>query len=270
MSTRENPAANPKFAKKSLPTGVTLHYLEKGKPEQIPTIFLHGYIDSWRSFRGVLAALPPSCHAIALDLRGHGDSDKLACCYTMPNFTADLLELMDALGLARVNLVGHSLGSFIAQSLAARFPRRVERLILISSAPSAAANALLRELQPHIEALQDPIDRIFVAAFQSPSNPISPDFLEMIISESLKVPARVWRAAFSGLLEVDHRPLLGDITAPTLILWGNQDELFQRGDQDGLLAAIPEASLIEYPAGHALHWEMPQEIAADLEKFLQF
>ena len=175
---------------------------------------------------------------------------------------------MDALGLARANLVGHSLGSFIAQSVAARFPHRVERLVLLSSAPSAADNALLRELQPRIEALQDPIDKSFVAAFQSPSNPISPDFLEMIIAESLKVPAHVWRAAFSGLLEVDHRPLLGAITAPTLILWGNQDELFQRGDQDGLLAAIPQASLIAYPAGHALHWELPQEIAADLEKFL--
>ena len=106
------------------------------------SLFLHGYVDSWRSFAGVIEALPREYRAVALDLRGHGDSDKPECCYAMEDFAQDLLLFMDALELDKANLVGHSMGSFIAQSFAARCPGRVERLILISSAPGTAAEKL--------------------------------------------------------------------------------------------------------------------------------
>lgn len=62
--------------------------------------------------------------------------------------------------------------------------------------------------------------------------PLPPDFLETLIEESCKVPARVWQATFRGLLEADVPPESGAITAPTLILWG--DELARRGDQEAL------------------------------------
>ncbi len=254
--------------KVKLENGVTIHFAEKGDESRIPTIFLHGYVDSWRSFSGVLSELPPEFHCIAIDLRGHGDSDKPASGYGISDFTDDLVLFMNILGLKQVNIVGHSMGSFIAQSLAANYPRLIERLVLIGSAPSAADNKVLQEIKADSDSLRDPVDRNFVVAFQAPANPISKKALDMIVSESMKVPARVWQGALSGLLEANHRPLLRRIAAPTLIIWGNQDGIFLRRDQEELLAEIGDSRLKEYDAGHALHWEQPSEVAGDLQEFL--
>lgn len=257
-----------RFGRIPLATGVTIHYARKGEGIQPPVVFLHGYLDSWRSFAGLFEVLAQNCRVVAPDMRGHGDSDKPECCYGMEDYARDLLLLLDALGVDKVALVGHSMGSFIAQLFAARFPDRVGRLILISSAPSLASKASMLAIKPRIDALEDPIPRSFAAKFQATSNPVSTDFMEMIISETMKVPAHVWRSAFSALLQVDHGLILREITAPTLVLWGNQDQAFTRLDQEGLLAGIADSRLKELDAGHSLHWEKPRETAEALEKFL--
>jgi pimeloyl-ACP methyl ester carboxylesterase len=79
----------------------------------------------------------------------------------------------------------------------------------------------------------------------------------------------VWKAALQGLLDVDHRPDLSNIQAPTLIVWGDQDAFCVSSDQDAL-AAIPGSELLMYPGnGHAVHWEDPARFAADLVAFVQ-
>lgn len=257
-----------RFGRILLATGITLNFAERGEKGKSPVVFLHGFVDSWKSFIGVIEALSPVRQAIAFDLRGHGDSDKPEGGYAITDFSQDLLLFIDALGLEKVNLVGHSLGSFIAQYFAACYPRRVERLVLIGSAPSVADNPAVLEIKPLIDALQDPLKRDFISGFQSTANPVPTDFMDMIISETMKVPARVWRSVFSGLLQVDQRPILRAITAPTLIMWGNQDMIFPRPDQEALLSQISGSRLKEFDASHALHWEKPKEVAAALEAFL--
>jgi non-heme chloroperoxidase len=251
-----------------LGSGVTIHYAHRGDGFEPPVFFLHGYVDSWRSFAGVLEALAPTRRVVAPDLRGHGDSDKPECCYAMEDHARDLLLLMDGLGIDKADLVGHSMGSFIAQFFAARFPGRVGRLVLISSAASISHTASLLALKSHIDALADPVPRSFAVDFQTPSNPVPAGFMEMILSETMKVPAHVWRSAFSELLRVDHAPILGEISAPTLLLWGNQDGMFGRRDQEALLAGIADSKLEEFETGHSPHWEKPEEIAGVLERFL--
>lgn len=251
----------------SLKSGIELHYVERGRRGRQTILFLHGYADSWHSFGRMFAALLRKYHVIAPDLRGHGDSDKPGAPYTLEVFTEDLLQFMNALGLETVDLVGHSMGSLVAQSFAAQHPERVGRLILISSAASMQENNALIQIKPSIEALRDPVDRGFVVEFQTPSNPVPEAFMQEIISESLKVPAHVWKGVLAGLLQVDNRPDLPYITAPTLILWGNEDSIFTRKDQDDLLERITGSRFIEYTAGHALHWEKPDKVAAVLINF---
>src|SRR5215204_4797228 len=82
--------SNMHFAMVSLSTGVTLHYAECGDRTGEAIIFLHAYTDSWFAFSRVLHLLSPSYHAFAPDERGHGDSDKPECCYTVDDFTADV------------------------------------------------------------------------------------------------------------------------------------------------------------------------------------
>lgn len=88
--------------------------------------------------------------------------------------------------------------------------------------------------------------------------------------ESMKLPARVWRAAFQNLMNANLFNGLDKITVPTLIIWGDQDTYFLREEQDALAAKIADSKLVVYNgAGHALHWEEPQRFAADLLAFIE-
>jgi non-heme chloroperoxidase len=205
----------------------------------------------------------------ALDLRGHGNSDKPEDGYKVEDFVADLEGFMDAMGLERSNIVGHSLGSFIAQVFAAEHPDRIRKLLLISSAPSASDNAILRDLMTEVDALSDPVDKAFVEAFQEPSSPLAQDFMDTIISESMKVPAHVWQKVLSSLLRVDNSAIISGIKAPTFIAWGCGDTIFTREDQYKLIAKIPHAILKEYETGHAIPWEKPKELALDMIEFMR-
>jgi pimeloyl-ACP methyl ester carboxylesterase len=251
-----------------LRTGIKLHYAEQGQPSGEPVIFLHGYVDSWQSFAPVLSQFPFSFRTFALDLRGHGNSDKPKDGYKLEDFVADLEAFLDSIGLERANIVGHSLGSFIAQMFAAQHPDRINRLFLISSPPSASDNAILRGLKSEVDTLCDPVDKAFVEAFQEPSSPLAQDFMDTIISESLKVPAYVWRNVLACLLQIDNSAILSCIKVPTFIAWGCRDMIFTREDQDKLIAKIPHALLREYEAGHAIHWEKPRELALDTIEFM--
>jgi pimeloyl-ACP methyl ester carboxylesterase len=106
-------SANPRFADVRLSTGVRLRYLEQGDPAGRPVILLHGLTDSWFSFSRVLPGISKAHRVYALDLRGHGDSDRPAAGYAPREMAADVIAFMDALGLRRATLVGHSMGSFV-------------------------------------------------------------------------------------------------------------------------------------------------------------
>jgi non-heme chloroperoxidase len=92
-----------------------------------------------------------------------------------------------------------------------------------------------------------------------------------VVSESLKLPARVWRDYMVGvILSPDHAARLHEIDVPTLILWGEQDAMFSREEQERLARAIRgDAALKVYPeSGHAVHWERPEQVVRDLEAFM--
>jgi non-heme chloroperoxidase len=97
------------------------------------------------------------------------------------------------------------------------------------------------------------------------------EFLDTVVSESLKLPARVWRDYWEGVALAPYdASRLGEIGAPTLILWGEQDIIFSREDQEQLAVAIPNATLKVYSeTGHAVHWDRPEEVVRDLEAFIE-
>jgi non-heme chloroperoxidase len=256
-----------------LSTGVSLRYAEQGDQAGEAIVFLHGYSDSWFSFSRILPLLSPEYHAFALTERGHGESDKPECCYTVDDFAADVDAFMDAVGIGKATLVGHSGGSFMAQRVALSYPHRVSRCVLIGSATTLLNNEGIRELGKEMLALEDPVPPEFVREFQESTiyYPVPEVFLETVVSESLKLPARVWRDYWEGVvLTVDHAARLDGIDVPTLILWGEQDALFPREEQERLAAAIPGATLKMYPeTGHAVHWERPEWVVRDLEAFIK-
>ena len=261
------------FATAPLTTDVTLHYAERGDRGGEAIILLHGYSDSWFSFSRVLPLLSPSYHAFALTQRGHGDSDKPECCYTPNDFAADVDAFMDTVGIDEATLVGASTGALFAQRVVLSYPRRASRLVLIAPQTPAHENEALSGFREEVRTLEDPVPPEFVREFQESTiyHPVPQEFLDTVVSESFKLPAHVWRDYLEqAVLSIDHDYVveLREIRAPTLILWGEQDALFPREEQERLAAAIPGATLKVYPeTGHAVHWERPEWVVRDLEEF---
>jgi len=255
----------------TLPNQVTLPYVEQGDPAGVPVLLLHGITDSWHSFAGVLPHLPTSLHAFALSQRGHGDAARPVTGYYPQDFAADLAAFMDTLKSGPAVIVGHSMGSAIAQRFALDYPDRTLGLVLMGSCTTVRGNPEVVALwDAVVSKLMDPIDPGFVLEFQRSTldRPVPQTWLDTVVQESLKVPARVWRAAFAALLDTDFSGELSTIKAPTLIVWGDQDAFFLRREQEALAAAIAGAQLVVYPgAGHGFHWEDPARFAADLVTF---
>jgi non-heme chloroperoxidase len=250
-----------------LSSGIRLHYVAQGPAEGPVVLLLHGYTDSSFSFSRVLPLLPRDVRSIAVDQRGHGRSDRPETGYTIDDFTTDALQFLDALDVRSAVVVGHSMGSFIARRLAEQAPDRVAGLVLIGSAP-VAASAAVRELVAAVADLTDPVDPAFVRGFQESTvtRSVPPEFMDGVVAESLRVPARVWKAAASGLL--DDRPV-GTITCPTLIVGGTADGVFPPEEQSALAASIPGARLeLMDGVGHAPHWEDPERFIAALVRAL--
>jgi pimeloyl-ACP methyl ester carboxylesterase len=256
-----------------LSSEVRLPYVEQGNISGIPVIFLHAIADSWHSFERVLPHLPDSIHAFAVTQRGHGDASCPADGYRPEDFAADLAAFMDAVHLEAAVIAGGSSGGFTARRFAIEHPERALGLVLLGSPATFQNKPEALELwESTVSKLKDPIDRRFVREFaeKTLAQPVPRAFFETIVQENLKVPARVWKATFKGLLEDDSIGELRKITAPTLIVWGDQDAFLPRSDQDALNASIVSSRLVVYTgAGHAVYWEAPDRVASDLVAFVE-
>ena len=255
-----------------LANGVRLPFAEQGDRGGVPMVLLHGFLDSWRSFELVLPFLHTSIRAIALTQRGHGDASRPASGYRVLDFAEDLAAFMDAVGVRAAVLVGGSSGGLVAQRFALDHPERVLGLALLGSPVTLRDKPAVREWwDSTVSRLSDPVDPGLVRAFQAGTlaRSVPPSFLEAMVRESLKVPARVWRETMAGFLEDDQSAELEKIAAPTLMLWGDQDALTQT-DQERLRTAIADSRLVVYEgAGHTLYWEEPARVAHDLVAFAE-
>jgi pimeloyl-ACP methyl ester carboxylesterase len=246
--------------------------VEQGDPGGTPVLLLHGYTDSWHSFDLVRPLLPGSMRVIAPSLRGHGTSDRPATGYTPSELASDVREFLDALHLPYAVIVGHSMGSTIAQRVAIDYPDRVLGLVLVATFKTHKGHDVIADLwNDGVSTLSDPIDPAFAREFQEKTLalPVSPAFFQTVVNESLRLPAHVWKAALKGLIESDFSNELSRISAPTFIVWGDGDLYLQRDDQEAIRDVIRGSTLAVYPeVGHAPHWEVPSRFARDLTEFV--
>ena len=253
----------------TLANGRRVRYARRGTDAPVTVVFVHGWPDSWRSFQPVLDALPPTVGAVSVSLRGFGGSDAPTDGYTPDDFVADVRDVVEHLGVTSAVFVGHSMGTLVIQRLAASHPEIVDGLVLIGGL-NQLPDDVFDEVWSVVEDLADPISEQFVREFQSSTlaATVPTGFFDQLVAESLKAPARVWRAAFAGIRTM---PPADDtvITAPTLLVWGDQDALVPRAQQEVLLSAIPNSRLVIYEgAGHSPNWEQPERLAHDIDAFL--
>lgn len=257
----------------TLAGGLRLSYAEQGDGSGPVLVLLPGPTDSWRSYEPVLDRLPPSIRSIAVSQRGHGDSDKPASGYRVENFAADVVLLLDALGIERAVLAGHSGSCLTVRRVAIDRPERVAGLVLEASPTTLHGDAMFESfVESIVSDLEDPIDADFAASFvvDTSSEEIGPEAIGQFVDELLKVPARVWREVFTGLRHYDDLDELGHITAPAMLIWGDADPLVGRQAQELLAARIPDSELLVYPGvGHTPRWEDTARFASDVAVFVE-
>jgi pimeloyl-ACP methyl ester carboxylesterase len=260
-----------RFATIPLATGLRLDYAEQGDPGGAPVLLLHGWPDSWFTFSRVLPLLSRRLRVVVPDRRGFGDSEKPVLGYAIEDFAADAVALLDALSIERATIVGHSFGSFVGRQVAIAHPERTDRVVLIGTGVSAGS-PVVREVQAGVRDLQDPVPLEFARDFQAGTAylPLPAAFFDRVVAESLKLPARLWRAALDAVIAYDDSGARARITAPTLLVWGDHDALFPREDQDRLRSEIPNARLsVLAETGHCPNWERPERVAEELEAFVR-
>ena len=251
-----------------------LPYVEQGDVTGVPVLMLHGVTDSWHSYELVLPHLPEDIRAIAVTQRGHGDAPKPERGYLIEDMARDAVELLDDLGIERAVVVGHSMGSWVTQRIAIDHPERLLGVVLAGSFTGAVARdpALAAELRA-LGDVPDPITYRYALEWQESTiaRPIDAGQMDVFVRESLKMPARIWTAAFNGFAGIDQREELADVSVPALLVWGERDAFIPRETQDELLETLSDARLEVYEGvGHAVHWEQPLRFAREVAAFSRY
>jgi pimeloyl-ACP methyl ester carboxylesterase len=262
-----------------LPDGETLAYIDTGNPSGAPVVLIHGYTDSARDWVPLMPYLSKRFRLILVDIRGHGQSSKPECCYTRLDFAYDIKLLLDSLGIQRADIVGHSLGSIIAQTFAEFWPEKTRRVVLISSTggrPPGMAPPKF-DFAAEIRKLKEPIepDSPFMIAWWDSPTPVDPDFIRRQRKDAAGIPLRVWLAVLDQGLPSDN--LYGDLQstlpklkAPTLLIWGSKDPIMEEPMRKTLIQALPAAEVKVFEGlGHNPFWEDPEGVAAVVNGFLE-
>jgi pimeloyl-ACP methyl ester carboxylesterase len=260
-----------------LSDGETLAYLTMGDPNGPPVVLVHGYTDNARDWVPLIPYLSKHFHLIVIDLRGHGRSSKPDCCYTLPDFAYDIVLLLDTLGVHKAAIVGHSLGSLIAQVFAETWPERTRKVVLISSSggppPGEPPKKPQFDFAAQIRQLKEPLDpdsKFMVSWWDSPT-PVDADFIRRQRQDSAAIPLRVWLAVLDQGLgnPADLQRTLPRLQAPTLLIWGSADPIMEPEVRTTLRQALPHAEVkIFQGLGHNPFWEDPRACAAVINTFL--
>ncbi len=267
-----------------LASGLRLRGLVFGPDAAPPVVALHGWLDNAMSFAPLAAAMPQR-RLIAIEWPGHGHSDHRppGGWYHFADYLEDLELALDALGLPRASLLGHSLGGAVASVFAAALPDRVERLWLIeglgplSHAPDRAASALAealaarRRLRTRDGQPLYPELKTLVAA-RARAGALGEEAASLLIGRSVEKTAggyrwrsdpRLTATSPFRLCETTVIALLAAIRCPVaLVLAEPPSEVIRQTDIERRLAAVARLRVLRLPGGHHVHMERPEEVAA--------
>ncbi len=260
--------------------GIDLYYELHGHGEPLLLIPGLGY-DGWMWHR-MIPGLAEHFQVISLDNRGSGQSAKPPGPYSAQLLAADVVGLLDELGLPRAHVMGHSMGGFIAQSLALDYPDRVDKLILSATnfggprhVPiTPEAMAVLTDVSGDpLARLRRGIEISCAAGFAEQN----PDFVDYWVNYRAQHP--IDPAGYQSQMAIGLSLLpeaaafegrLGNVQAHTLILFGEQDKVVPPGNADLLAARIPGAQVVILPdAGHFFPFETPDAAVAAIARFLK-
>ncbi len=276
---------NPSLSPQSLQIkGHTVFYTVRGEGK--PLLLIHGYGAGMWVWEKQIDILSQFYRVYALDLIGHGFSDRPKIPYTPETYINFLKDFMDEAGIDKATLIGNSMGGGIAWAVAIRFPERVSRLVLIDCVPPDVLEQVKNKSFRMLVAIKDipflPC-LIFTGGSKNSLKRILQECvsnIDLITPELLNRQYQLSRIEGSGWVlystfrnaeaALEFRGRLSQIQHPTLLLWGEKDQVFPPSVGEGLHQEIVGSifHVIE-KSGHIPMWETPEEVNRAILSFLQ-
>lgn len=261
------------------------HYRSHGDPDGMPMLLIHGSFGSSRWWEPFMDLLPTEIYAVALDLRGTGESDRADSGYSIAEQEEDLFAFVQELGLREIDLVGHSSGGAIAIEFALNRSAITSTLSLVDSVPiegifTPVDTLMLLEqmkddknlLRRSLALLMCTIDPLFFEdGFDGNAllDYTKKLFIRDIIADAQSMSPALFTAIAEALGKWNRFADAHRLTLPSLIIWGDQDEIISRDATTRTLIALPGANNLEVlrGVGHSPMIESPLTLA---EKIIEF
>lgn len=263
--------------------GINLHYLDWGTEGQPPLVLLHGLRGHANVWADVAESLCADYHVYALDQRGRGDTDHApGGDYSTEAFVADLLGFVDAIGLDKFVLFGHSMGGRNSMAFSGAHPERLERLCIVDIGPRIEATGgnriteELRAIPPHFDTFEDALAHVQTGnRFASESV-----MRRRLTGQTQQLPdgklgwkfdpaIREQRINGTAAPAADLWPALDNITCPTLIVRGTETDLLTQETADRMVDTLAQGSMVNIErAGHMVFEDNPSDFIAAVKSWL--
>jgi 3-oxoadipate enol-lactonase len=249
---------------------IDLYYEISGQGQ--PVLLIHGLGSSTRDWEYQTTAFSALYRVAALDVRGHGQSDKPPGPYSIPLFTSDTAELIRSLDLGSAHIVGISMGGMIAFQLAIDTPDLVQSLVIVNSGPEL----IVRSLRDRLNVLQRSLlVRIFgmrkIGEFLSSRlfpKPEQEPLREMFIERWAENDRRAYSESFRGIIGWSISDLLNTIMCPTLVVASDEDYT-PVSLKEAYVERLPRGELVVIEdARHAVTAERPEDFNKVVLDFL--
>jgi len=255
--------------------GLRIHGVvwKNSNSDVIPLIILHGIWESWHTFADAAPRFAQKRTVYALDLRGHGESDKPEKGYSLRDYAADIEGVLKQLPYSHIYLLGHSLGSLVALQVAGDTPALLAKLILEDPPlvqPHQEAGA--KSDMEHLLVLKhQPFDAV-VTAFTSQPSVLEITWFEMTARDFLLSADGPFLAIINNeLTEEAWATLLAKVTTPTLVLAADPADGGWLGEEHHVLVrdALPSAHIVDFPGcGHHIETACMESFVSTVEEFL--
>ena len=248
-------------------TGIYYSYFSGGISQvgSPPLVLIHGAGGTHLHWPPELRRME-GVEVFGIDLPGHGRSEGQPE-KSIEGYASRLTEWMDALGLNRAVLIGHSMGGGISLTLSMQAPERVAGMVLVGSGAKLRVHPQILSLTETEGSFQQAAELITTWAF---STHTGARIKELALSRMMEVPAHVMHADFQACDRFDMMDILSEIMVPTLVICGLQDQLTPAKFSRYLADQLPNATLeLVEGAGHMVMLEKPEALVGPLRTFLK-